>query len=169
MPVLFETERLILREFEERDSNALFMLNNDPEVLKYTGDPPFQSEKDALSFIRSYDDYRSKGMGRWAVLNKKDHSFIGWCGLKKHEDGMIDLGFRFYRKEWGKGYATESAAACLDFGIRQMGLREIVGRAARENKASIRVLEKIGMKYWKDDECDGIADAVYYRYLIDDI
>ncbi|PQB05292.1 GNAT family N-acetyltransferase [Aureitalea marina] len=161
--IIVETDRLILREFRPQDAEKMYLLNLDPEVIRYTGDPPFQSVQDASNFLTGYDDYKSNGYGRWAVLRKVDGEFIGWCGLKKHQDGMVDIGFRFYRKDWGKGYATESAQATLNFGLEELALEEIVGRAARENLASIRVLEKLGMAYWKDAPCDGIADAVYYR------
>ena len=102
-------------------------------------------------------------MGRWAVIRKKDDAFLGWCGLKKHEDGMVDLGFRLMKKYWNKGYATEAAKACVDHGFNTLGLKEIIGRAAQENMASINVLEKCGMDFWKEDECKGIDDSVYYR------
>ena len=161
-PIL-STERLLLREFSVHDANYMYQLNLDPEVIRYTGDPPFDSVEDASSFLKNYDDYHQNGYGRWAVLTKEDEEFVGWCGLKKHPDGMVDIGFRFYQKDWGKGYATESAKACLDYGLHELGIPVIVGRAARDNVASIKVLEKLGMKYWKDAPCDGIADAVYYR------
>lgn len=161
--ILIQTDRLLLREFELTDAQMMYELNRDPEVIRYTGDPPFSSVEDASQFLSNYNDYKENGFGRWAALRRKDEAFIGWCGLKKHKDGMVDIGFRFFRKEWGKGYATESAIATLNYGLDTLGIPEIVGRAARENEASIRVLEKLGMQYWKDAPCDGINDAVYYR------
>ena len=145
------------------DADAMYLLNADPEVVKYTGDPPFESPEVAKEFLASYSDYQQHGFGRWAVIDKETDQFIGWCGLKKHEDGMVDVGFRFYQEQWGKGYATESAKEVLQYGFTALQLDEIVGRAAQENIASIRVLEKLGFSYWKKAPCHGIPDAHYYK------
>ncbi len=158
-----ETNRLLLREFQLSDANDMFHLNEDWDVIKYTGDPPFASKEDALEFLKNYDDYRKNGMGRWAVITKDTNNFIGWCGLKRHDDGMIDIGFRFFKKDWGHGYATEAAKATLQYGFETLKIIQIIGRATKANVASVRVLEKLGMTYWKDDVCKGLDDAVYYE------
>ncbi len=163
MKYILETERLYLREFELSDAESFFQLNSDPEVIKYTGDPPFSSIESALDFIKSYDQYQKNGFGRWAVIKKENNEFIGFCGLKKHDENFVDIGFRFFRKDWNHGYASESALPTLKYGFEELHLKEIIGRSAKENKASIKVLKKLGMEFWKEDECDGIEDSVYYR------
>jgi RimJ/RimL family protein N-acetyltransferase len=165
MSVILKTERLELREFLPQDAEQMYQLNLDPEVIRYTGDPPFASIVEAADFLSAYDDYSRNGFGRWAVIRKQDGAFIGWSGLKRHDDGMVDIGFRFFQHEWGKGYATESAKAVLDCGFNELKLEEIIGRAAKANTASIRVLEKLGMRYWKEAPCHGIPDAMYYRVI----
>lgn len=148
MNYLIQTARLTLRPFAPEDAPHLFELNNDPEVIKYTGDPPFESERAALEFILQYDQYERYGMGRWTVLEKNTGEYLGWCGLKYIASlDEVDIGFRFMQKHWGKGYATESAAACLQYGFKTLGLRRIVGRAMKANTGSIRVLEKIGLRF----------------------
>ena len=161
--LITETPRLILREFALDDAKSMWELNSDPEVIKYTGDPPFASVEKAREFLLNYKDYEKNGFGRWAVITKASNSFIGWCGLKLNEQNLVDLGFRFFRKEWNKGYATEAAEACLEHGFLKLNLNEIIGRVASENKASIKVLEKLSMDYWKNDSCKGIEDSLYYR------
>ncbi len=163
MNKIVETKRLILRELDISDAEQFFKLNADPEVLKYTGDPPFSSISDARSFLENYSDYEKNGFGRWAVISRESGDFIGWCGLKLNEENRIDLGFRFFQNEWGKGYATESAKACLERGFTTLKIEEIIERASFDNKASISVLEKIGMVFWKKDTFQGIENAVYYR------
>ncbi|WP_297797165.1 GNAT family N-acetyltransferase [uncultured Eudoraea sp.] len=158
-----ETPRLLLREFIPDDAENIWELNSDPEVMKYTGDPPFESVKMAREFLLNYQDYDNNGFGRWAVITKASHSFIGWCGLKLNEQNLVDIGFRFFRREWNKGYATEAASACLEYGFVELNLTEIIGRVARQNAASIKVLEKLSMDYWKKDNCKGIEDSLYYR------
>ena len=163
MKKILETERLYLREFELTDAADMFRLNEDWDVIKYTGDPPFTSEEDALQFLQNYDEYHRNNMGRWALIVKETNQFIVWCGLKRHDDDMVDIGFRLFKTEWGKGYATEAAQATLNYGFKTLNISEIIGRSARENHTSLKVLGKLGMTFWKDDSCKGITDSVYYR------
>ena len=141
----------------------MYDLNMDPEVLKYTGDLPFTSIEEARTFLEEYSEYERNGFGRWAVINKENNEFTGWCGLKLNEENKIDLGFRFFQRFWNRGYATESAKACLEYGFSVLNMDEIIGRAMKANIASIRVLEKLGMEFWKEQEVEGLHNAVYYR------
>lgn len=163
MDAIIETQRLILREFHIQDAESLYTLNADPIVLQYTGDSPFLSVHKAEAFIREYDHYKNYGYGRWACILKHESTMIGWCGLKHNEEDQIDLGFRLHTKNWNQGFATEAGLACLRYGFRTLGLDVIVGRSDARNKASIKVLEKIGMSYWKRGGTDHIPDALYYR------
>jgi RimJ/RimL family protein N-acetyltransferase len=165
MDYLIETTRLGLREFSLEDAESMYSLNLDQEVLKFTGDIPFKSVIEAKEFLANYSDYKRNGFGRWTVVLKETHEAIGWCGLKRHDEGFVDIGFRFLKKEWNKGFATESAQACLKYGFEELGLSEIIGRVATENIGSIKVLEKLEMSYWKKAPCDGIDDALYYRII----
>ena len=162
MNIILETPRLLLREFQEEDAPFFYELNEDPEVVRYTGDPPFDSVESARFFLRSYDQYEKYGYGRWAVLLKPNNEWIGWCGLKHQPElGETDIGFRFFRRYWGQGYATESARACLDYGFNTLGLKRVVGRAMKDNKASIRVLEKIGLEFWKEFDFEAHPGLLY--------
>jgi len=160
---VFETQRLILREFDIRDAQSFYDLNKDIEVIKYTGDKAFESLASAKSFLEAYDHFQLHGFGRWAVVRKADEKFIGWCGLKLNEEEYIDIGFRFFRNEWNKGYATESAIATLNYGFNILNLPEIIGRVAKDNTASVSVLEKLGLTFWKKGLCHGLEDSLYYR------
>ena len=157
---ILETERLLLREFTPDDALDVFNLNDDYEVIRYTGDVGFKSVEAARTFLINYNHYQLYGFGRWACILKSDKQVLGWCGLKfMPEKGEYDLGYRFSKKYWGHGYATEAARASLHYGFTTLGLLEIVGRAAKANLASIRVLEKLGMKYHQDILC-GDQDGV---------
>ena len=160
--MVFETHRLSLRELTTADAPHFFALNADPEVLRYTGDAPFEDLKAAQTFLENYKPYQQYGYGRWAVIRKTDGVFLGWCGLKF--DPLCqetDIGFRFYTRYWTKGYATEAAEACLAFGFSEKKLPYIVGRAMEGNTASIRVLEKLGMRFWKRFDFGGERGVVY--------
>ena len=156
--------RLYLRELTEDDAENFYDLNLDPDVLQYTGDSIFESIDDARFFLHNYTNvYRKTGMGRWAVIRKEDDAFLGWCGLKYSEDTKeTDLGFRFFKKYWGHGYATEAAKACVALGFSTLGLSFIIGRAMEANSASVRVLEKAGFTFYQFFDFEG-EDGVVCR------
>ena len=152
---LLETKRLWLRPFILDDDIHLFELNSDPLVIKYAGDPPFESVSSARTFLADYDQYEKYKLGRFSCISKQDGSYLGWCGLKYNADseikGLFDLGYRFHRKYWNQGYATESSKRILEYGFETCQLKHIMACAFEANKASIKVMKKIGLKYWKRD------------------
>lgn len=153
MHVIFETPRLILRQFTETDAPLILQLNSDPEIVKYVHEPVLTSEEQAKKIIVDIilPQYKNN-LGRWAIHTKDNMEFIGWCGLKSRpERGEIDLGYRLIQKAWGKGYATEAAQYTLDHGFTRLQLQLITGKAHIENSASIKVLEKIGMQFIGED------------------
>jgi RimJ/RimL family protein N-acetyltransferase len=151
-----------MRPLSVADAESMYSLNLDPEVLKYTGDKPFGSLEAAHDFLTSYDQYEKYGTGRFAVIEKTSSKFIGWCGLnystKKNE---YDLGFRFFRQYWNQGFATETAKKCIDYGFDHLGLSGIIGRARKENLASIRVLEKAGMSFRQTFDFEEHEGVIY--------
>ena len=139
----FNTQNLQLRQWRPNDAHWLFRLNQDPEVVKYTGDSGFSSEAKALELIQTYPNYQRDGYGRWMVIDLSSNTPLCWCGLKKNPWG-VDLGFRFFREHWGKGIATSAARAALALG-ETFEADPIIGRTLSSNTASSRVLEKVGM------------------------
>lgn len=157
-----DTERLMLRPFSLKDANDLYEMNLDPLVVRYTGDGAFNSIEEAKELIRHYDQYKKYGMGRLAVFRKSDGSFLGWCGLKyQTDDKIVDIGYRFYRKFWGFGYATEAAKICLADGFYRLQLKTIYGHVHEENDASGRVLKKCGLKFVKNITYDKQPAKLY--------
>lgn len=158
-----DTARLILREMRPEDAPALFLLNEDPEVLRYTGDAPFASVEQARDFLQSYPSlsYLKDGYGRWVCCSKDSDEVLGWCGLRMQDSGEVDLGYRLLRHCQGRGYATEAAAACLDTGFDELGMTTIVARAANANVASLRVIEKLGMRRRGAVQCHGLDSTLY--------
>ena len=163
MNIVKETERLILREFDISDAQTFYELNLDEEVMRYTADKVFASVDESAYLIRNYKEYKKNGYGRWTVVLKESNEILGWCGLKYIESVQeVDLGYRLHKKYWNKGFATEASKASLAIGFEQYGLDLIVGRTMKENAASIKVLEKTGMTYWKDFDFEE-HPGVYYR------
>lgn len=157
-----ETERTVLRNLTSDDAEDFYTLNLDQEVLKFTGDEPFKNIRVAENFLTKYEQYSKYGVGRLAVIDKTTSKFIGWCGLKYSLDkDEYDIGFRFFKQYWNRGFATETALRCLDFGFNDLGLERIVGRAMKENIASIKVLAKIGMTFKEIFNLDGHEGVIY--------
>ena len=165
MKPIIETERLLLREITLNDKEEMFRLHSDPDVQKYTGEPPVESVEEMERAIRTrVNDYEKYGYGRWATFLKNGMQFIGWAGLAYlPEFDEIDLGYRFLPQYWGMGIATEVSHAILDYGFNKLNLKRIIAIAMKENKASIRVMEKVGMKFDKFAPYEpGSEDAVWY-------
>ena len=100
-----------------------------------------------------------------AVHVKATLEFLGWCGLKyRAELNEIDLGYRFKKEGWGKGYATEAAYASIEYGFKKIGLQRILGRAEIDNIGSLKVLKKCGMNYIGDEEVEGYPVKTYEIY-----
>lgn len=158
MHTVFETPRLVLRQFTIKDAPLILALNSDPEVVKYVHEPVLKTEEQATKIITDIilPQYKNN-LGRWAIHTKAENEFIGWCGLKYRPDlEEIDLGYRLMQKAWGRGYATEVAKYSLDHGFKDLQLQLITARAHIENHASIKVLEKIGMNFigeGVEDDC----------------
>ena len=163
MNVIIETDRLLLRSFTSEDAPLLYELNIDPEITKYTHDPirDIDHARQVLEQV-ILQQYALYNYGRWAVHTKPTPEFIGWCGLKFiPKENEIDLGYRFLKKAWGKGYATEAAYACIKYGFEKLNLRRIVGKAMPDNIASLNVLKKCGMKYIGKEIADGHPAKIY--------
>ena len=162
MKTITSSLRLYLREFEIGDAIHFFNLNNDPEVIKYTGDLPFNLVSDAEEFINNYSGYNDYGYGRWAVCLKETQEFLGFCGLKYHpKEKITEVGFRFFRDQWNKGFATESTLACLAYGFSELNLKEIYAQAHIKNYASQRVIEKCGLYFVKEFLYDNEPTNLY--------
>ncbi|AEA44663.1 GNAT family N-acetyltransferase [Fluviicola taffensis] len=167
MNKILETSRLYLREMTPQDAEVAYILNLDPDVIRYTGDDAFESVGEAKAFLENYSSYKTYGFGRWAVILKETDEYLGWCGLKYTlELDEFDIGYRLMKKFWGKGYATEAAKACLEVGFNQFNMESIVGRAMPENGASIRVLEKIGLSYLENRIENGIEEVIYIKHKL---
>ena len=167
MKVILETDRLLLREYVEEDADAFFKLNSDPEVLRFVPDKRLLNVEQARQILIDHPiaDYRKYGFGRGACILKSTGEQIGFAGLKYLEElDEVDVAFRLMRTHWGLGLATEAALAAVRFGFTDLDLKRIIGLVMPENIASVRVLEKTGLRY---------ADSVSFwghqfsKYIID--
>ena len=164
-PIILESERLQLREFVVADAPSLFQLYEDPEVMRYTGEEPFVSVGAVEAFIREYPYYRQHGFGRWAVLHRQSGEFMGFCGLRRdNPTPEVDLGFRFFRQYWFKGYATEAARASMEFAFKELGWEKVIHVILKGNERSIAVAEKLGSKFIRSQQ--GLAGVTTGEVVI---
>jgi len=153
MNIYIETERLILRKFVEEDNERLFLLDSDPEVMKYIGIAPLTKAEESKEVVKMImQQYEDNGLGRLAAIEKESGLLVGWSGLKLHtaeingHQNFYDLGYRFLPETWGKGYAFESGKASLEFGFNDLNADAIYANAHSENIASNKVLTKLGFE-----------------------
>jgi RimJ/RimL family protein N-acetyltransferase len=146
---VLETQRLALRELTAGDAPFILKLLNEDGFLEFIGDKGVRSLADARQYIARgpVDSYRRHGFGLYLASLREDGTPIGICGLVKR-DALpdVDLGFAFLANYWSKGYASEAAAAVLVHGETVLGLKRIVAITAVENRGSMAVLEKIGLR-----------------------
>lgn len=152
-----------MRDLLLTDDEGMFELDSDPEVHLYLGSDPLtkiEQSRDVIAIIRQ--QYIDNGIGRWAVIEKATGNFIGWSGLKLIKEpinnriGHLDLGYRFIPKYWGKGYASETARASLEYGFNEMKQDAIYAIANIHNIKSRNVLEKCGLKFVEQFDWEGI-------------
>ena len=148
--LIAETDRLALRHFIAGDATAMKAVFCDPGVMRY-GDG-VRTPEWVRTWIAAMIDtcYPNWGFGMWAVLEKATREVIGYAGLSRFPDRYrtdeAELGFRLARFHWGRGHATEAAAAIRDHGLRTLRLPRIVAIIDPDNLAAVRVAEKIGMR-----------------------
>ena len=146
MPTI-ETERLLLQMFRPEDLDELARLFSDPDVMKYVGDGKPVNREEADKALKSIiRHWVTRGFGRWAVVDKKTHEFVGFGGLRSLF-GTPEVVYHLAKAHWGRGLATELARASLRFGFEERQFERIVAIAKPDNAASIHVMEKIGMLY----------------------
>lgn len=147
--VVVETPRLIVRQLTPDDASFLFGLFNEPSFIANIGDRGIRSVDDARRFIVEVPmaSYAKHGHGHYRV-ERKDGTVVGTCGLIRRDYiGETDIGFAYLPAYWGQGYAYEAAAAVMEFGRSTLGLQRIVAVVSPHNTPSIRLLEKLGLRY----------------------
>lgn len=143
-----ETNRTILRRFQNSDLNNMIRLESDPDVMKFTPSRIPQTikktEERLTSLLEKEATYAPLGV--WAVELKHTADFVGWFMLIKTEFEVPELGFMIVKNQWGKGFATEVARALIEFGMKSLKYPGVVAVTDHDNAASIHILEKLGFR-----------------------
>lgn len=151
--MIYKTERLVIRELNECDMRFLYDLNNDEEVMRFISTKDFKGttmEKECLSIQNQMAYYgEHKGFGMW--IAEHDSEAIGWVSLKYNPSiNGHEIGYRFIKSSWRKGFATEASQGLLDY-ARDKEVKSVYGIALRKNVGSIKVMKNIGMDFIKED------------------
>ncbi len=124
---------------------------SDPDVMQYIGNGVTRTAEDAARYIESFEkEWSEKGFGLFAIEVKKTGDFIGFTGLSSPNFlpevfPSIEIGWRYSKPSWGKGYASEAAITALSFGVDELGITDIVSIYQIGNEASMRIMQKLGM------------------------
>ncbi|MGP9645054.1 GNAT family N-acetyltransferase [Halomonas sp. AOP30-A1-24] len=156
----FDTARLKVRPRTDADLSACLEMDRDPEVTKFVKGP-WSNPKRHEAFVRERIDTNfGEGLGYWSVfLRERPDQFLGWILLIPY-DGVgpeVEIGWRFNRKAWGKGFATEAATPVLKHALETLALRRVVADIDADNVGSIQVAIKIGMSDEGMKELDGVT------------
>jgi len=172
---VIQTPRILLRDWREGDREAFAAMNADARVMEFMPARLTRAESDALA-DRIEAHFREHGFGLFAAELRVSGAFIGYIGLSvpRFEANFmpcVEIGWRLAAEYWGRGLATEGARAVLRYGFETLGLEEIVSFTVPANRASRRVMEKIGMRHCAEDDFDhpGLPEGhplrrhVFYR------
>lgn len=148
--IVLETERLFLRRFSIEDAQFILTLLNEPSFLRYIGDKRVRSIEDAQQYILNgpIASYKQNDFGLYLVELKESRKPIGMCGLLKREElPDVDIGFAFLPDYWNRGFASEAAAAVMNYGHQTLKLKRIVAITNPDNDASIKLLQRMGFTF----------------------
>jgi RimJ/RimL family protein N-acetyltransferase len=160
--VILETDRLILRMFRSEDFDAYARLCADPEVMRFLGGKTFERIEAWRNMASIIGHWHLRGYGHWAVEEKASGRLAGRIGFMNPEGWPgFELGWTLAREFWGRGYATEGAQRALEYGFRELDRNHIISLIHPDNKASIRVAERLGEKLEGKTDLLGTEVLIY--------
>jgi RimJ/RimL family protein N-acetyltransferase len=159
---LLETPRLKLRPFGSGDAPLVHRVYSDPDVMRYVATGPMADLSVTERLLQDYEAHQQRlGYSFWAVIERASGELIGDSGLYRTPAGEVELGYTLGMPWWGRGYATEAASAWLSCAFGSLEISEVVALAEPANVASMRVLEKLGMRRAGERIAFGRPHAVF--------
>jgi len=172
MALIFSTDRLLISHLEAAHFEDFLKMNQDEEIMKYY--PNLLSKQETIDFFdRVNNHFKQHGFSFYAVSLKSTQQFIGCTGFmiptfEAYFTPCVEIGWRYQKEYWGKGYATEGANACLKYGKEQLKFKEVVSMTSVQNKKFEAVMQKIGMQkqgnflHPKLDQAHWLSEHVLY-------
>ena len=155
--IIFETDRLFVRELEEQDLEPFIQINQDPDVMKHIGAP--RSREEVIELVKKAQEMyaEKKGFGRWAVIEKASGDYAGSFMLRWSDKiSGVELGYSFLKEYWGKGYATELVLSGVEYAFNLDNVGEILAIVEKIHPTSEKVLRKSGFSFLRDYIENGI-------------
>jgi [ribosomal protein S5]-alanine N-acetyltransferase len=154
---MLQTNRCNLRAPCAENSEQFFALNSNPEVRRYLG-----GLRSNVQINERFDLFLNSIGSYWVVEQKNDQKFIGIVSLNLHHDGVdTEVSYEFLPAYWGKGFATETVLQVLEYALHELRLPRVVAETQIANEKSIRLLERIGMRFDREVERFGAKQAIY--------
>jgi [ribosomal protein S5]-alanine N-acetyltransferase len=163
MPVELRTPRLRLRPVEPADRAALHQLWTDPDVRRFLWDDRVIALADVDGVIAaSAATFATEGFGHFALREDASRPLLGTCGLHRYAPAAEpELLYSLAREQWGRGLATEAARAVVNDVFARLGLARVIARADVPNRASQRVMQRLGMAYVGEEDAGGLRLVRY--------
>jgi [ribosomal protein S5]-alanine N-acetyltransferase len=168
MKKIVETERLLLREIELSDVNDMFEMDSDPAVHIYIENQPVKTKEEVRDSIIYFQNQQiENGVSAYAVIDKQSDEFLGWAGFLYSKEpvnnqiNFYELGYRFKKKHWGKGYATEACQAIIKYAFDRFKINAIYALTDPNNEGSKKVLLKLGFKFINTFDYEGQINDWY--------
>lgn len=161
--MFLEADRLLLQTWREADWIHFLPIATDPRVMRYINDGLPWSDEQVRSFVnRQIDSFHKNAYCRWKLVYKSTQKLIGFCGVGRWKgEGEPEIGWWLAQKYWGQGIATEAARVALHDAFERVHFPRLISVAYRENRPSIRIMEKLGLHHEKDFVSDGIELVQY--------
>jgi ribosomal-protein-alanine N-acetyltransferase len=161
MHCLFETERLSVRPKTAADAESFHAVYGDDEVMRFSGGS-FTTLERSREFVAAHMRHQDvHGFSMWSLVHRGTPTLLGDVGFLAHEDG-VEIGWHLRRNAWGRGYATEAARACLAYGFDRLKFTRVSAFTESANAASLRVIEKLGMRLVRRGADDGVPAWAEY-------
>ena len=162
-----ETRRLVLRHWRPDDLAPYARLCGDKEVMAHIARGTILTEEQTGAEIRKMEKtWSERGFGTFAIEDRKTHALLGSVGFSRHDflpdiSPAVEIGFRLAKHSWNRGIATEAASAALNYGLEQLGLRDIFCLCQSENTASQQIATKLGFEL-----VDRVKSPTYDRVIL---
>ena len=162
--IVLETERLLVRQWVHDDWKRLRLLTTDPLVLRYIGDgQPWSDERTRKFVDGGIQQAQSRGWVLWPLIHKQDAELIGFCGFNSTFAPDVEIGWWLLPAYWRRGLATEAARAMLDYGFSKFRFPRVISVAQPANFASIKIMQKLGMRFDKTFVHEGVQLVCYAK------
>ena len=145
VPLTFQTDRLLFRQFHDSDLDAYADMNADPEVRRYLDGRVLERDQAWREMAMFLGHWELRGYGLWAAELKRTGEFVGRIGLNNPEGWPgLEVGWALARQHWGHGYATEGGRAAMEHAFESLGINHIISVIHPDNRPSIQVAERLG-------------------------